>query len=323
MKKLLLSVFSFLSVLMVQAQNNIELHLSPRLGAAPFALNTAVSAGNYEYKITRLEYYISEIKITHDGGQVTPVTDLHLLVRPAVDSLYDLGAYPDIVNVEAITFSVGVDEAHNHLDPATYPSDHPLAPQNPAMQWGWAAGYRFVAIEGKAGTNFAYDYEIHALGDANYKTLTLNTVAENHPNGDKTIHLIADYAQVLNSINVSAGLIVHGSTGKAITVMNNMKNVVFSAETVTMTIDPAFEGAFTVAPNPASSGAAMVNMALPAGFDYRVTLTDLIGRVVINQPVPVDLRSYPLINDLNTGIYLVHLWQNERPVAVEKLVIIR
>jgi len=39
-----------------------------RIGAAPFALNTPVSAGSYNYKITRLEYYISEIKIIHDGG---------------------------------------------------------------------------------------------------------------------------------------------------------------------------------------------------------------------------------------------------------------
>lgn len=323
MKKLLLSVLSFLSVLVVQAQNNIELHLSPRLGAAPFALNTAVSAGSYEYKITRLEYYISEIKITHDGGQVTPMTDMYLLVRPAIDSMYDLGTHPDITNVESITFSVGVDQAHNHLDPAAYPANHPLAPQNPAMQWGWSAGYRFVAIEGKAGANFANDYEIHALGDANYKTLTLNTVAENQSNGDKTIHLIADYAQVLNSINVSAGLIVHGSTGKAITLMNNMKNVVFTAETATMTIDPAFEGAFAVSPNPAAPGKAMVTMTLPAGYDYRVTLTDLAGRVVINQPVSADRQSYPLIDDLNAGTYLVHLWQNQRPVAVEKLVITR
>lgn len=323
MKKLLLSVLAFLSVLAVQAQNNIKLHLSPRLGTAPFALNTAVSAGTYEYKITRLEYYISEIKITHDSGQVTPVTDLYLLVRPAVDSVYDLGSYPGIVNVDSITFSVGVDQAHNHLDPASYPANHPLAPQNPAMQWGWSAGYRFVAIEGKAGTNFANDYEIHALGDANYKTLTLNTVAENHANGDKTIHLIADYAQVLNSINVSAGLTVHGASGKAVTVMNNMKNLVFTAETTSAAIDPAFEGVFAVSPNPAAPGEAIITMALPAGYDYRVTLTDLTGRVVINQPVAADRQSYPLIDDLNAGTYLVHLWKNERPVAVEKLVITR
>lgn len=324
MKKLLLSVLSLFALLsVVQAQNKVTLHLSPRLGAAPFALNTPVSAGSYEYKITRLEYYISEIKITHDGGQVTPMIDIYLLVRPAIDSMYDLGMHPNITNVESITFSVGVDQAHNHLDPAAYPANHPLAPQNPAMQWGWSAGYRFVAIEGKAGTNFANDVEIHALGDANYKTLTLNTVAENQSNGDKTIHLVADYAQVLNSINVSAGLIVHGSTGKAITVMNNMKNVVFTAETATMTIDPAFEGAFAVSPNPSATGRAIATMTLPAGFDYRITLTDLVGRVVLNQPLATASRSFAFENNLNGGIYLLHLWQNDRPVVVEKLVVTR
>ena len=56
MKKLLLSVLSLFALLSVlQAQNNVTLHLSPRLGATPFALNTPVSAGSYEYKITRLE----------------------------------------------------------------------------------------------------------------------------------------------------------------------------------------------------------------------------------------------------------------------------
>lgn len=322
MKKLLLLVLSFLSVLATQAQNNIELHLSPRLGATPFALNTPVSAGSYQYKITRLEYYISEIKITHDGGQVTPIQDMHLLVRPAVDSIYDLGSHPDIANVESITLSVGVDQAHNHLDPASYPANHPLAPQNPTMHWGWSAGYRFIAIEGKAGTNFVNDVEIHALGDANYKTLTINTTAENHANGDKSIHLIADYAQVINNINVSGGLIVHGSSGAAVTVMNNMKNVVFSAET-TATIDPVFEGIFSVSPNPTVAGYAKASMSLPAGFDYRITLTDMTGRVVMNHPLVASNRSFNLENNLNEGIYLVHLWQNERPVAVEKLLITR
>ena len=60
------------------------------------------------------------------------MTDMYLLVRPAVDSMYDLGSHPDITNVESITFSVGVDQAHNHLDPASYPASHPLAPQNVA-----------------------------------------------------------------------------------------------------------------------------------------------------------------------------------------------
>lgn len=321
MKKLFLSCFALLALWsFAQAQSNLELHLSPRLGTAPFALGTTVSAGTYSYRITRLEYYISEIKITHDGGQVSAMTDLFLLVRPAIDSMYNLGSHPDITNVESITFSVGVDQAHNHLDPASFPTDHPLAPQNPAMQWGWTAGYRFVAIEGVAGANFANIFEVHALGDANYKTVTLSTVAENHPNGDKTIHLVADYAQILTNINVSAGLIVHGSTGKAVTLMNNMKNLVFSAET-SATIEPSFEGTFSVSPNPASTGKAVATMTLPTGSDYRISLTDLTGRLILNQSIAAGSQSFAFENSLTAGVYFVHLWQNERPVVVEKLVI--
>ena len=321
MNKLLLScLLIFHSLWAAQAQNNLELHISPRLGTASFALNTPVSAGSYDYKITRLEYYISRIKVVHDGGQETPITDLFLLVRPAVDSMYDLGSYPNIINVESIIFSVGVDQAYNHLDPASYPANHPLAPQNPAMQWGWSAGYRIVAIEGKAGTNFANDFEIHALGDANYKTLTLPTTAETHQNGDKTIHVVADYSQVLNSINVSTGLIVHGSSGKAVTLMNNMKNVVFSAET-SSTLDPAFEGTFNVIPNPALSGKASALMTLPAGFSYRISLTDLTGRVVLSQPIASGSQSFAFNQNLKAGIYFVYLWQNERVVAIEKLIL--
>lgn len=320
MKQLLLSSFVLLVAWSAQSQSNLELHLASYLDTAPFALNTEVSAGNYSYKITRLEYYISEIKITHDGGVVTPITDLYLLVRPAVDSMYDLGSHPEINQVESITFSVGVDQPHNHLDPASYPANHPLAPQNPAMQWGWSAGYRFVAIEGVAGTNFANLFEIHALGDANYKTQTIVTGAEIHPNGDKTIHLNADYSKVIKNINVSGGLIVHGTSGAAVTVLNNMKNLVFSAETSAV-IDPAFEGDFQVSPNPAPAGQLRVGLRLPAGASYRITLSDLTGRVWYDQPVDSDRSSLLLDQQLGNGVYYVQLWQNGRSVASEKLIV--
>jgi hypothetical protein len=35
---------------------------------------------------------------------------------------------PNVNKVEAITFSVGVEQAYNHLDPASFPPDDPLAP---------------------------------------------------------------------------------------------------------------------------------------------------------------------------------------------------
>lgn len=323
MKKTFLFPVLFAGVFALQAQGDISLHLSQRLGDASFALHTPVPAGNYEYKFTRMEYYISDIRITHDGGQQTPATDVYLLVRPAKDSIYSLGAYPGITNVEGITFSVGVDEARNHADPSLHPTGHPLAPQNPSMHWGWSSGYRFVAVEGKAGANFANDFEIHALGDANYKNQTIMTGAETGDAGEKTIHLVADYMQMFENIDVSAGLIVHGSSGKAVTLMNNMKNLVFKAAQSSGTKNPEFEGHFAPFANPMPVDQVLLSVQLPEGYGYRVTLTDATGRTVSDLPAATSDQIIRLDGTFDAGIYFACLRQNGRPVAVEQLLLVR
>jgi hypothetical protein len=323
MKKMLLFPVLFAAVFALQAQGNISLHLSQRLGDADFALNTPVSAGTYEYKITRMEYYISDIRITHDGGQETPATDVYLLVRPAEDSVYSLGTYPGITNVEGITFSVGVDEDRNHADPSLYPAGHPLAPQNPSMHWGWSSGYRFAALEGKAGANFANDFEIHALGDANYKQQSIATTAETNDADEKIIHLVADYTQLFVNVDVSAGLIVHGSSGKAVTLLNNMKNLVFKADQSSGTKNPEFEGRFAPLANPMPAAQAMLSVQLPEGHTYRVTLSDAAGRRLSDFPVAATDQTLPLEGTFDAGVYFAQLWQNGRPVATTQLLLTR
>lgn len=326
MKKGLLLLMLAVSVFAANAQNEVVLHLAPRLGSAVFSLNQEIDhpGGTYKMKYTRFEYYISEIKIKHDGGQVTPCTDLYLLVRPAQDSMYSLGQMPGITNVEAITFSVGVPQAVNHLDPAIYPAAHPLAPKNPEMQWGWSAGYRFAAIEGYAGTNLSQNFQVHALGDANYKTQTILTGAEQVAPDMKMIHLIADYQQAVKSINISGGLVVHGASGAAVTLLNNFKNVVFTADLMTSVFDPSFTGAFTVSPNPVAGFAApTVNFTLPAGNDYALTVTDLTGKIIARQTLATGENQSVLLEKMpSAGLFFVHLWQNGSPVAVEKLVVL-
>jgi hypothetical protein len=325
MKKGFLLSILFASAFAANAQNEVMLHLAPRLGSAVFSLDQMVDhpGGTYKMKYTRFEYYISEIKITHDGGQVEPCTGLTLLVRPAQDSMYSLGQMPGITNVEAITFSVGVPQALNHLDPASYPPGDPLAPQNPEMQWGWSAGYRFAAIEGYAGTNLSQNFQIHSLGDANYKTQTITTAAEQVSQDMKMIHLIADYQQAVKGINISGGLVVHGTTGAAVTLLNNFKNVVFRAETSSAVIDPAFAGAFSITPNPVRDAAPQVGLSLPSGNGYALTVTDLTGRIIARQVLTAGENQSVLLEKVpNAGLFFVHLWQNDRPVAVEKLVVL-
>jgi hypothetical protein len=132
------------------AQNSILLHIHHKMGDLPFALNAGTQNNlGHDFEFTRLEYYLSGISIVHDNGINTQIDSLWILVNAAFPTEVDLGQHA-ITNVEAIHFFIGVDSLHNHGDPASYDPSHPLAPRNPSMHWGWASGYRFLALEEEA-----------------------------------------------------------------------------------------------------------------------------------------------------------------------------
>lgn len=321
MKKSTLSLFFALFLVSLTAQNQVFLNLKHQLGTESFALNTMVTSNaGYDLEITRLQYYVSEITIIHDGGQATMIEDLYLLVNAAQGLEYDLGEHA-ITTVEKIEFSIGVDEASNHLDPASFSLSHPLAPQNPTMHWGWTAGYRFVAIGGNAGTGLANGYEIHALGDQNYKTVSLTTNTQANSNNEIKINVAADYLGLFTNLDVSNGLDIHGDAGGAVTLLENMQNEVFTIdETVTSTESPAFAGTFEISPNPATAIGSTIELDLPTGANYQITVTDLAGRVIQQATVATGTQKFPL-QASEAGVYLVHLWQNNAPVAVKKWLI--
>ncbi|MCF8246385.1 MAG: T9SS type A sorting domain-containing protein [Saprospiraceae bacterium] len=306
----------------LNAQMNVTLHMHQKLGDQPFVLNSAVTVpSDYLVKVTRLQYYVSEIKIVHDGGQVTPVTDLHLLVTAQEDSIFGLGSF-DVTIIEGIEFSIGVDPAFNHLDPASYPNDHPLAPKNPVMHWGWAAGYRFIAFEGTSsnnGTTFPDAFQIHTVDDANYLAVTLPVSGV--VDGDHlAINVDADYAQLLMDINVQGGLISHAATGPSAKLAGNMQNFVFSPSVVSGTTEPGIAGTFVISPNPAS-GAAVVKYDLPGYDQLTLTVSDLAGRTVFTQKLNGSQQSVSLETNWQSGIYVARIFSGDKFLALEKLVV--
>jgi hypothetical protein len=90
------------------AQSEVILNINHMFGDNPYAYNTpvAVEAG-YEMKVTRLEYYMSNFVITHDGGQQLDLTDTHILVDANDSEPMSLGSH-DVNTIEGISFSVGV-----------------------------------------------------------------------------------------------------------------------------------------------------------------------------------------------------------------------
>lgn len=323
-KHILLSLFLIVSLTVV-GQSNLTLQINHHLSGVDFEYGIA-SENNIgkEFSLDRLEYYISEITIVHDGGMETSILDHYILVNASSVTMDDLGSF-SITNVERVRFSIGVDPDHNHLDPASYASGHPLAPQSPAMHWGWAAGYRFVAMEGFAGSSLSQIFEIHALGDDYYYEIDQEVTAE-ASSGDLLIPIYADYTKALDDIDVSTGLIVHGDFGEATVLLGNYRDNVFSGiaptpPTPSGIAELNFQNIIQLYPNPAAQGninLTIANKVVPSNTS--LVVTDLSNRELYRYELPAGSNSHQF-HIAQKGSAIVSLYIDGIPQA-RKLVVV-
>lgn len=318
MKYILTFLIALLGIGNAWAQTDVRLQISHQLGGSSFQYNaTAANNNNVQFQIERLQYYISQIVLTHDGGQQTPVSNTWLLVNgdTPVDEL--LGNF-NISSLESISFGVGVEGDVNHLDPAQYPTGHPLAPQLPSMHWGWVGGYRFAVLEGVAGTDFNQTWEIHAIEDKVYFSTSVSTAGISAGN-ELIISLDADYIEALHDIDVSTGLINHGSAGEAFDLVSNFRDRVFSASpAVSATAATEQSINLEIGPNPAFGQQAIaIRGDFPKGAE--LILSDLSGKQL--QRVPTGTGHLSILPP-QAGCYLLSVHHEGRLLATEKLLVL-
>jgi hypothetical protein len=302
------TLLSFMSILFasigIQAQTDVYLNINHKMGSEAFAFNVAATNNlDNDVKFGRLEYYVSEITVTHDGGLMTAIEDLWILVDAGEYTNINLGNH-DVNNVEAVSFFVGVDPDHNHEDPAAYPASHPLAPQNPSMHWGWTAGYRFIALEGVGGAGLNQAVELHGLGDQNYfqNTTQLDASAVS---GVVVIDLDADYLRAVENIGLTSGTITHGDYGDAQDCLENMRDYVFSPAGSVVGIEENETSAqLNVYPNPASNGAFWVKSSLEAYSGYDLKVIDSVGKTVFTQ-LNLSGQNIQQVENLAAGLYTI------------------
>lgn len=209
------------------AQNFVRTSFLFQNEGQPFALNETITAYNgVDYSIQSMAFYMSRIRITHDGGQVTALdTNEVYYVNFNVPEII-LGSF-NISNVEAITFDVGVPEYLNHLDISLYPEHHPLSFHDPSMHWGWQAGYMHMVMNGKGDDNSdgvpTAAYELNCLGDGNVPTASITTTATVNQDNSRTIFLICNVDQWLRGSDPATTGAMHGSNGINATVMANVE----------------------------------------------------------------------------------------------------
>lgn len=303
--------------LLLAGQKQVLVRIDQKVDDAAFKLHVGyVDDNGVAYEPRRLEFYLCHPEVVHDGGQRTAPKRVYFLVDGGTETVLDLGDM-DVEVIEGIEFSIGVDSASNHLDPANYPEDHPLAYQDPSMHWGWVSGYRFVAYEGKCGEGLLHTFEIHSIGDELYKTIQLATGAEVSEDS-LIIPLVADYGRLLEDISIDGGLYAHGNLGAATQIMNNFEQRVFSAPLVSP-IKVANEGEeVRLLPNPSGANATLEWPTVAAGS--RVDIFDASGNLVTSHRPGSGMSTMTLQAPV-PGLYFVRIGMANGSVAVRKWVV--
>lgn len=305
MKKFLLSAL-VVSVLTSFAQQDVYLRFMHQWDGQVYAHNTPAVLSNGEtIELSRVEYYVSSIKLYHDGGQMTDLSNIYILANAVTGTMEQSLGNLNITTLDSVSFGIGVDAGSNHADPALYDMSHPLAPKSPSMHWGWAAGYRFACVEGEAGTSSSDIVEIHALGDANYFTQTIAT-SGTVVGGNLIIQLDAEYTKLFSGITLTGGVILHGETGPAVTLLSNFRDSVFtvSAQNVSgIGVEEYPVSNINMYPNPASTSGAELTFETP--ITGTITVLDVAGRPV--NRVELNDATSAHINVPHTGVYLVEV----------------
>lgn len=302
-------LFSFAA----EAQKTVVLNIDHLLEGDAFSLNTPKSssvADNYE--VTRLEYYISDFKLMHDGGQLINLPDTWLLVNASQGVEFVLGDFM-IDELEELQFSNGINPDYNHLDPTLYPSGHPLALENPSMHWGWTAGYRFLAIEGNVGPNLVYRYEIHALGDQNFRDVSLSTTGR-ESNDTIYIELEAACEAIFKNIDISSGVISHGETGDAEESLINMQRNVFTAKNAPNSTLELTSGENI---DVFSSNHKIQLSRIDANTAVEYHLYNLLGQELESG----EFLNRKTLNVAQNGLYLVTFVQNDETISTTKVLV--
>jgi hypothetical protein len=163
-------------------------------------------ASGRNIELDTAQFYISGITLKKADGTTLIVPKVYILKSIGLED-YMIGSVP-AGNYTAVSFNVGIDPATNATLPSSYPSTSVLSPQKPSMWFSPTQGYVFMNIQGKVDTsaknngsvNFPISYKIGGndlLKTINLPARTLSVVA----NGNERIHLIADYAKLLNGVN--------------------------------------------------------------------------------------------------------------------------
>lgn len=197
-------------------KNSVVLEFDNRVGTQDLVLNTQTykNAAGEDYTVTKLNYFISNIKLKKADGTEYSIADKYFLIKEqdAKSQAITLSDVP-AADYVSVSFLVGVDSLKSIsdvaqrtgvLDPASYGDDN--------MYWSWNSGYIFLKFEGTSpvvapNAAGARIFQMHAGGFGGRTAVTPNNlrtvrltasddVIQVRKSTAPTVHIFADVAKI-------------------------------------------------------------------------------------------------------------------------------
>lgn len=296
------------------SQKDVYFKINHLMGKKPFEFGM-VGYNNIQqpFSFSRLDYYISNITLYHDNGQSTLAKDVFLLIRKNGEINQKLGDF-NIGTLDSISFNIGIDTTLNHGDPTLWPADHPLSPKDPDMHWGWAAGYKFVVLEGKNGED-NLDFEMHAFGDA---ILSKAVIPAKGKISDNKLEIVldADYEKIMTGVELSNVILIHGVNKYVRSVMKNFATSIFTEAAGISSASESPINEVSVYPNPICSDKVFVQVK-DANHSHHILVKDSYGRLISAINHVSDTNEITLSN---SGIYYIQIIDAQKIIHTSALI---
>ena len=179
------------------------------------------------------------------------------------------------------------------------------------MDWGWPSGYFFVVTNGFTDTDNdnipETNFELHALGDMMLSPIDPIYLSGTNLNDTIYIDLIVNTERFISGIDLSSVGADHSSSADNLTMCNNSS---------TMNIfEPGYIDGTSLKENNVSSDyifldytlafAPTINYHFESNNKVNLQITDINGKIHINEKNLVSQGSFFPLKELATGIYIV------------------
>ena len=312
MKTILIFIIALLSNI-CYSQVDVNLILNHQYDGNQFmySQNYQDENGNI-ININRLQYYISSIELTNNTGINIPLTDTYVLANGNVSN-YSLGSH-NITSVSKIEFDLGVDYTANHGNSNNYPSNHPLGPQAPLMDWGWPAGYFFLVIDGTIDDNGDgvpnKNFQLRSLGDIMLQNVDYLNGTYDVLNNSINLALNVNIEKWLNGIDLINVGIDHSSSSNNLNMCNNtIDNQVFQA--INPTSIDYFNKIIDITTDYNISYAPTINYKLDNNLDFNLKILNSVGQLVLEAENIGFEGNYFIRKELKSGNYFAVFYNDQ------------